>query len=140
MADNLSSTTLVGQGAGKYPTANSVVSDIMSIIQGNDLQSFPLNNEVLTLQYDLVSKFYVRIIIKEDIGIIKKLGEMFEKYNISIDSIQQIPITDINRVPFVITTNETNIKNLKICCNSLENLNENSFCLEPIFIMPIFNE
>lgn len=57
-SNNLSNTTLVGQGASRYPTAHSVVIDIVDIVNNelifmNDYEKGIINNE-------LVSKFYIR--------------------------------------------------------------------------------
>jgi len=133
-SDNLESTLLTGEGAGRYPTANSVVSDLISIFMNNSSVPFP-KNETFGFEQDYEKCFYVRFIVKDQIGIIKNIGEVCNKYNISIDSIQQLPISDNNYVPFVITTNETNIKNIKSLC---VDVNMCDYSQEYPFYMPIY--
>jgi hypothetical protein len=40
-SSSLMSSTFVGQGAGRFPTANSCVSDILAIAQGDSSAPFP---------------------------------------------------------------------------------------------------
>ena len=131
---NLNSTILMGEGAGRLPTANSVVSDIISIILGNDNKPFSsIKNIELNTNYN--RHFYIRLLVNDKIGIIKTIGDLFEKHLISIDSIQQIPITNINRVPFVITTNNTTIEQIENVCDEIKDLD---FVLEEPLSIPIF--
>ena len=133
-SDNLNSTILIGDGAGRYPTANSVVSDLISICNDECPRAFPQNNNI-DINSDFNSCFYIRFVVVDQVGIIKTLGNIFENYDVSIDSIQQIPITDINSVPFVITTNNTSLEKIKFICSEIE---KNEFCTKPAFFMPIF--
>lgn len=133
-SDNLNSTVLIGDGAGRYPTANSIVSDIISIVNKNKNTMFPLNTDYM-INGNYTSYFYIRIIVKDSVGIILKIGELFKENNISVDSIQQLQITDSDYVPFVITTNETTIDKMNTVCIDI-NLCE--FVLEECLFMPIF--
>ena len=52
-----------GPGAGRYPTANSVVSDIARIARGMATPPFPYDKE-WALESDFTSEFYTRITCK----------------------------------------------------------------------------
>lgn len=131
---NLNSTVLMGEGAGRLPTANSVVSDIISIILGTDHKPFSMEKNIeLNMNYN--RNFYIRLLVNDKIGIIKTIGDLFEKHLISIDSIQQIPITNVNKVPFVITTNNTSIQQIEKVCDEIKDLD---FVLDEPLHIPIF--
>ena len=67
---NLGSTVLVGQGAGRLPTANSCVSDILDIAQGTSAAPFPKQPLTPALKFgnSYTSSFYVRIRFREQLG------------------------------------------------------------------------
>jgi hypothetical protein len=71
---NMGTTSYTGPGAGQFPTANSVVADIVRIC--NDMapsDPFPMQCE-MELDYDYESAFYIRIPFMDAIGIIRKIG------------------------------------------------------------------
>ena len=77
---SLQESVFVGQGAGRFPTANSCVSDILSIAQGDASQPFPKVPEAgLTYVNSYTSAFYVRIRFRDAEGIIAQVGEVFAK-------------------------------------------------------------
>eukprot|EP00622_Pseudochattonella_farcimen_P001638 FR736382.1.p1 GENE.FR736382.1~~FR736382.1.p1 ORF type:complete len:218 (+),score=11.93 FR736382.1:1-654(+) len=83
---NLGVTTYVGPGAGRYPTANSVVSDILRVAQGLAPRPFPKQPTQPTLAFepDYSGNFYLRITVADQLGIIKAVGEQAEKHGVSI--------------------------------------------------------
>ena len=65
-------STLSGPGAGRYPTANSVLNDLIRISLGRSLPPFPLNSgDALAIDSNYQSKFYVRIKCTDGLGIIR---------------------------------------------------------------------
>ena len=78
---SLRSSVLVGQGAGRYPTANSCVSDILDIAQGCSA-ALPFPKQAADLQFlsSYVSSFYIRIRFRDAVGIISDLGEVYQTY------------------------------------------------------------
>lgn len=94
--DILGSLKLIGQGAGKNPTANAVVSDIIDIINSeNSSYEILLNNEVaLTSDNENLEKYYIRSSFEKpyDINDFKKeLNDLFE--NIETDGNNLLCIT-----------------------------------------------
>ena len=71
---NLSNSTFAGPGAGRYPTANSILNDIIRIGLNKTIEPFPLSID-LVINNDYVSHFYVRIKCSDGLGIIKSVGE-----------------------------------------------------------------
>jgi len=90
-------------GAGRYPTANSVVNDIIRLAQEKTLDAFPLERD-LTINNDFIACFYVRITCQDGLGIIKSVGEAAESTGVSIHAILQNPILNPKILDFVVTT------------------------------------
>lgn len=60
--DNIKDVFFVGEGAGRYPTSDSILRDLVDIASGNAIESYVHNSEELNLSnLDLKSKFYIRI-------------------------------------------------------------------------------
>ena len=66
ISDNLKSSTFIGQGAGRYPTANSCINDIVALAKG-DTNPTPFNpsspDTLFVNNYDSV--FYIRLKYRE---------------------------------------------------------------------------
>lgn len=101
-----------GKGAGGAPTGIAVVSDIISVarnlVLGRASRTFPFNYEFLHLSQladkrEFTYPYYVRFVVKDQLGIIARLAETLAKYGINIDAVLQEPIKDKKNLPFVIT-------------------------------------
>ena len=132
--DPIGKIMLYGPGAGSGPTAASVVSDILNLKS----ISFKTNSKEETLFDPLLAfnfwrdchlieseqirkKFYFRIICKDSPGVIGKIGQIFGKNNVSIESIVQFDAID-DEAEIVVITHEVikgNIDKSKIELNSL---------------------
>lgn len=139
---NLSTCVYSGPGAGRFPTANSVVSDMVAIAKKGVPQGNPFvrDSEIAFMPASRVGgprmRFYIRFVIKDGVGIVRILGELAEKNGISIHSMLQTPIVDTSRVPMVITTDPTSwhaVKQMGADCE------KQPFNLEPPLIMPLFD-
>jgi len=60
-SDNLTATTLAGPGAGRFPTANSVLNDLVRLSQSLLPPPFPAMRNAPALTNDFASAFYVRL-------------------------------------------------------------------------------
>eukprot|EP01037_Dinobryon_pediforme_P017843 gene17843-18071_t len=92
-SDNLTCSTFAGPGAGRFPTANSVLNDLIRL----SLSQTALDN-------DYLARFYIRIKCSDGLGIVRAVGEAAELTGVSIHAILQNPITNPNNVDFVVTT------------------------------------
>lgn len=102
-SEQLGVLSLSGAGAGRYPTARSIVADVIRACHDQTSAPFPPPGPA-KLSSDYKAKFYVRISAKDCLGIIKTIGELAEKHKVSINAILQNPITDPNNMAFVVTT------------------------------------
>merc|ERR1712238_444160 len=133
-SDNLGSTTYIGQGAGRFPTANSCVNDIASLAKG-DKTAAPFNppSDVTYVQkFDSV--FYLRLKYRDEIGITRQCGEICEKYGVSIHSLLQNPVTKKSDAAFAIITEEVSNTSMKKVVAELEGLD---WVRGPAFSMPV---
>jgi len=133
-SDSLDRTTYIGQGAGRYPTANSCVNDIASLAKGDRTVSpFNPSSDVNYVQkFDSV--FYLRLKYKDEIGITRTCGEICEKYGVSIHSLLQNPVTKNNAAAFVIITEKVSNSAMKKVVAELEALD---WLQGPVFSMPV---
>jgi len=100
---NLVSSSYIGPGAGRYPTANSIVSDLVRLARGLVGPPFPVDR-AMPLEPDYTSRFYIRLRIRDQLGVIRVVGEIAERHGVSIYAILQNPISDPNDIHFVVTT------------------------------------
>lgn len=137
LSANCQSSAYVGQGAGRYPTANSVLSDIVQIArQLAPAAPFPADQPRVTLQQDYSARFYVRIKIRDGVGIIKVIGGLAEQADVSIHSILQAPIEDPENVDFVVTTEVTHLSRVQSMCREIT---KQTFVLEEPLHFPILD-
>ncbi|KAF0684855.1 Aste57867_23200 [Aphanomyces stellatus] len=135
VSENCVNGAYVGQGAGRFPTANSVVNDVVRLGQGLIAAApFGATQTGVAIQNDFSGKFYVRIRIADGLGVVRHVGEQAEKAGISIDSILQLPIQDRRNVDFVVTTDVTQLSKVQVMAAGIAKL---AFVLEPPLFMPI---
>lgn len=126
--------TLIGKGAGAYPTATSVVKDIINI--SRELLDIEINSKTLnstTIQNSIskknnnnrferlfTSKFMIRLDVIDELGIIEVVGRECKNLDISIDAVLQLPQKNKNPLTFALTTDITSISNIEMLINKLE--------------------
>ena len=139
--DQLTNLYLEGEGAGGYPTASSVLSDIFEISNRNDKNSLGFSHSKL-LKFkkfnssNLESKYYLRIRVKDQPGVLSKITSYFNEANISVEKILQIPDSNSNSIPIVITTHKIKSSELLSSVNKIADL---EFILDNISLIPIEN-
>jgi len=136
-SDNLYSSTYIGQGAGRFPTANSCINDIVSLAKG-DKTPLPFNEQSDT-QYaeDFESVFYMRLTYNDAIGITRQCGEVCEKHGVSIHSILQNPKSGNDDDAFVIMTESVPLSSIKKVVAEIGQL---GWSLGEPFFMPVLRE
>lgn len=138
ISDNLVASTYIGQGAGRYPTANSCVNDIVALAKGDSTPmpfNPPSNDVIFVNNYDSV--FYIRLRYRDGLGITRNVGEICEKHGVSIHSILQNPVTRRDDAAFVLITEKVSLQSVKNVCADFEGLD---WCRGPTFFMPVLRE
>ncbi len=100
---------LQGPGAGAGPTAAAVAADIADIMTGARRPVFQapaaLLNPFIAIAPDhRVGKAYLRLLVKDQAGVIAAVSETLAECGVSIDSFLQKPVEDAGGVPIVLTT------------------------------------
>jgi len=139
--DQLKSLFLAGEGAGGKATASSILSDLLEISSNTNILSLGYKNKNLInfKKFDTLhieSAFYLRIMVKDETGVLSKITGFFKDFNISIEKIFQLP--DNNKmqtsIPIVIVTHSIKKNILLMTIDKIEN---QRFVLEKINIIPI---
>ena len=139
VTDQLQNLYLEGEGAGGLPTASSILSDVFEIANNVDISSCGYNTDQLTRyeKFDssnIESKFYLRIRVIDQSGVLSKITSYLNEYNISVEKILQIPDSKENNIPILITTHKIKTSEL---LNSVKKIGELEFVDENISIIPI---
>lgn len=91
-------TMFYGPGAGSLPTATAVVSDLVAIMKNMRLnvngQSavIPQFEKKLKTDEEMISKYFLRIHVKDEVGVFAQLTAIFANHGISFEKIMQLPI------------------------------------------------
>ncbi|HMB00482.1 MAG TPA: homoserine dehydrogenase [Spirochaetota bacterium] len=137
-SDFLGSSLYYGRGAGSYPTASAVVSDICDI--GNMINSghaynqgrYTLNGrqQLMPLKHTS-TRYYVKICTSEKPGILGKITSVFGRYQISIKSVIQKETFNKKKIPIIFITHQAREEHL---LKSLHEIKKFSFCKsKPVF-------
>ena len=130
----IGSIVLSGPGAGEFPTASSVVGDILAIQAEkgttdymlpmmrchHDEKANPVNID------DTVNKYYISITAPNAIGVIAKIGTICANKNISLASILQREVSENNTADIIVITEKCQEKLIKEVVCELDNCTVNS--------------
>lgn len=127
-------TVLSGPGAGEFPTASSVVGDILAIAAELDKTDYILPmmrckhsaDAIPVAIDDTVNKYYLSITAPNAIGIIGKIGTLCAKRSISLCSIVQKCVNENNTANITVITDLCKEADIKQIINELGECKVNS--------------
>jgi len=120
-----------GRGAGMMPTASAVVADIIDVALGNSATTFkhmklkPRKQVAKLIEKigDTVSRFYIRVMCKDQPGVLAKLSKVLGDNDISISgTLQHEGAGPNNTVPVVIITHPVRQKNISAAMAKIRKL------------------
>ena len=125
---------LSGPGAGEFPTASSVVGDILSIKAefGRTDYMLPMMrcNHHSTAKpvkiEDTFNKYYISITAPNAIGVIAKIGTICASKNISLSSILQKGVSSDNTADITVITEKAQERLIREVVNELKDCTVNS--------------
>ncbi|GBD03225.1 Homoserine dehydrogenase [bacterium HR19] len=130
---------LKGEGAGGNPTSISIIADIIeaSLTYRESKKEFLAPNDKLIHHDMMVSKFYVRLSVVDNPGVLAKIADSFGKNNVSIESVLQKGrgITISEPVPIFIITHECLERDIK---RALEECSRLDVVLQTPFYLRIY--
>lgn len=124
----IGSITLSGPGAGEFPTASSVVGDILAIAAeiGKSDYILPMmrckhNGDADMINIaDTTNKYYISINAKNNKGVIGKIGTICANNDISLASIVQRCVSDDNTADITVITELVKEKNMQNAIKQIE--------------------
>jgi homoserine dehydrogenase len=127
--DNFLKSSLVGKGAGGYPTATSIISDLKRYLTHTDekgifkikYQNMPkasfINHSLRTRPY------YLRMSVLNKVGVLKSIAQIFAQKSISIKSLIQLNTSNEKIVPIIIISDPVGIDKISKVVKNLKNSN-----------------
>lgn len=118
-----------GPGAGEFPTASSVVGDVLAIATELKTTDYPLpmmrchhgeSAKMIDIS-ETSNKYYLSINTKNNVGVIAALGKIFAENNISVSSILQKGLRADNTANIVVITEHCLEKNMQNAIKILKN-------------------
>ena len=101
-----------GPGAGAGPTAAAAAADIADVMTGAARPVFQARASLLEVAPPVEGqqrqiRAYVRLMVKDEPGVIAAISETLAEENVSIDSFLQKPVHEVSGTPIVLTTHAT---------------------------------
>jgi homoserine dehydrogenase len=93
---------LSGHGAGGYPTAVAVMSDVLAVAQSSVAVALPAKKYAVSGEG--VAPHYLRFVVNDQPGIVAAIAGVLAKHEVNIDSLLQHRGHPDERLPFVVTT------------------------------------
>ena len=121
--------TLSGPGAGEFPTASSVVGDILAIASeiGKTDYLLPMmrcnhheNAEMIPIE-ETENKYYLSITAQNSLGVIGRIGKACEEHNISLASIVQKEVAGNHAAKITVITEICKEKDMQNVVNIFNN-------------------
>ncbi len=115
-------TMFYGQGAGQMPTASAVVGDIMEIIRNMESRSTGRSACTCFLEKGIrprgkiTSKYYVRLVVKDQPGVLASIAGVFGNHQVSLASVIQkrtLAISGEMMAEIVLITHEVQEQNIQ---------------------------
>lgn len=125
---------LSGPGAGEFPTASSVIGDILAIAKEWNTTDYLLpmmrcshsvNANPIKIE-NTYNKYYLSITAPNAIGVIAKIGSICASKNISLSSILQKGVLDNNTAEITVITEKCLEKSIQEVISELDNCIVNS--------------
>jgi homoserine dehydrogenase len=129
-ADLIGKQLFYGQGAGKFPTASAVLSDIIDIgykLSCNGRHNkiiIPDNEEIKAIKKmeEIVTRYYIHFSAIDKPGVLARIAELLGRHNISIASVVQKERRAAHIVPIVMLTHEAWEKDMQEALRKIDRL------------------
>ncbi len=126
MGDIVGPVMMYGQGAGMMPTASAVVGDCLDIMENMERKNIygPTNTEVKKIKdiEDIKSKYYLRLTVIDEPGVLHTISGILSSYDISIESVTQKKKDKGQEVPIFMVMHEALEKNICKAVKEIDNL------------------
>ena len=108
VGDSVGEIMLYGRGAGALPTGSAIVSDVIFAAKYKEIYYSPFKNTLegdksTKFVTDFVSKYFVRLTVKDQTGVLSKISGLFAKHEIGINEVKQESAVNGNATVMIIT-------------------------------------
>ncbi|MGZ8288855.1 MAG: homoserine dehydrogenase [Telluria sp.] len=133
-ADAVGTSLYYGKGAGAEPTASSVIADLVDITRlatadpGNRVPHLAFQPNLLTdvailPMAEITTSYYLRVYVKNRLGVMADLTRILADARISIDAVlQKEPAENATRLDIVMLTHQTQEKNIDAAIAKIEQM------------------
>ncbi|MFP5393852.1 MAG: homoserine dehydrogenase, partial [Gammaproteobacteria bacterium] len=133
-ADAVGATLYYGKGAGAEPTASSVIADLVDITRlatadpGNRVPHLAFQPDYMSdvqilPMAEITTSYYLRVYVKDQLGVMADLTRILADANISIDAVmQKEPGEGETRTDIIMLTHQTQEKNIDAAIAKIEAL------------------
>ena len=110
VGDRVGETMYYGAGAGGDATASAVIADIVDIVRGNQGPMLGYKKGLegggleLLAEEEIVTNYYLRMEVDDQSGVLAKITNALEAFEISIESMLQKPHKNEEHVKLLFTT------------------------------------
>ena len=133
-------TSLVGKGAGGYPTATSIISDLKKFVshtsdQGVFQTKYQDMPQASFIDQSLRKRpYYLRMSVLNKVGVLKSIAQIFAQMSISIKSLIQLNTSNDKVVPIIIISDPIDVIKIDKVVKSLK---KSSFLKKEISVIRI---
>ncbi len=108
VGDSVGEIMLYGRGAGALPTGSAIVSDVIFAAKHDryfyaNFENNQKGNKETKFVEDFMSKYYLRLSVSDEPGVLAKIAGAFAKNNVSLLEVKQLTDTD-GKAQLIITT------------------------------------
>lgn len=113
-----------GRGAGGAPTASAVLSDVVAaaakrVVGGRAPQEIVLGESEFVSADDSCSKYFIRMKVKDHVGVLAELTRYFADAGVSISSVHQEEIAADGDVSLTVTTHSARAADVAATIDSI---------------------
>jgi hypothetical protein len=145
---HIGESTYIGAGAGRWPTAQSVVADILRASAPWQPAFGARPVDAGRFERDFEASWYFRVNLRDEIGALARVIGMMADAGISVYSVLQTPITDRKNVCCAIITDDCRLSQVESVARKMaqdvknkdSDEGEITFLLEEPFFMPFYSE
>lgn len=121
-------TMFYGPGAGSLPTATAIVSDVVTVVKNIALGTtgmhilVPQFQKKLKAPKDIHAKYFMRLEVKDQVGVFASITALFAKHDVSFERIIQDTSEVENHAEIIIVTHDISLEALTATMAGLEDV------------------
>ncbi|PLR82850.1 homoserine dehydrogenase [Bacillus canaveralius] len=121
-------TMFYGPGAGSLPTATAIVSDLVGVMKNMRLgvngksAISPQYEKKLKQPEEIYSKYFLRIHVKDEVGVFANITSVFAEHGVSFEKILQLPLKEAEEAEIVLVTHRSSLEDFEQILNKLRDL------------------